>query len=393
MLIVNYFLEKINVLFSHIMPILKYLILNFLILIFSGNFVGSQEVDNEDPIEIKNIIGCILPLSGENALLGERVMRGVEIAVSTSDHGDDYELFVKNIGNNKLDVINSYKELVVNSRPSFILGPVRTQAVQIVSNLVTKHRVPTITFPVFRDSSESSPYLVKFYYPIDDQIKYLADYSIKTLKLKRFAVIYPKTKLGDRFKDKFVEYSKRQGARIVHVGAYNTDLSDIDVEISWIKSFKPDAILIPDYPSRSAKIIKKILSDKTYLNVLFMGPNTWNSNAFAKLAGDDIDGLLHKAIFTDYLLIGSTKWNEFYINYKKTFNDEPGLFEYQVYEIVKKLISLSQNVGKKKYKLITNLMNLKGKGEFNVSKTKYGLEIYPKPHLISLEDRKLIKLQ
>ena len=366
-------------------------------LFFNSITLYSQEINRDNKIEdeiiSKSTIGCILPLSGENLILGEKALRGVESAMSLTELGSTYEIFVKDINNNELNILNSYTDLVVNNNPSFVIGPIRSNAVKTVSKVVTKHKMPTITFPVYRDSSESSPYLVKFYYPIDDQVTYLADYSIKTLKLRNFAILYPKTKLGKRFKEKFVNYSQRLGARIVHTGSYDLDISDIDVEISWIKSFKPDAILIPDYPSRSAKIIKKILSDKNYLNVLFLGPNSWNSKAFAESAGEEIDGLLHKAIFTDFLLIGSDDWKDFYNYYTDKFNNTPTLYEYQIYQATKMFLSESKKTKNKRYKLITNIMNQRGKGRYIVRKSKYGLEVYPKPFLISLEDKKLVKLQ
>ena len=75
-------------------------------------------------------------------------------------------------------------------------------------------------------------------------------------------------------------------------------------------------------------------------DVLFIGPSTWNSPVFLKLVGDEIDGFVYRAVFTDNLFFGDGDWEEFSTIYSGEYQDGPGVLEYQVYRAVLLLTSL-----------------------------------------------------
>ena len=350
----------------------------------------SQEVENEpveDLVIFNKTFGSMLPLTGPYSVLGERAAKGISSAIQLSEKGLLYQMFLRDVGEYDKNVLNIYSTLVSESNVSFVLGPLTSGSAKQISTLIDRYKVPTITFPVFRDSVKSSSNIIKFYYPIEDQVKYLADYTVDSLKLKKFAVLYPKTKFGLQFKDKFIDYAKTKGARFLHVSSYSQDLTGIEVELDWIKPFNPEVIVIADSPSRAASIISLLTRDKTFTNVLFLGPNTWNTKYFSDLLEKEVDGLIHKAIFTDYLNTESTEWKTFSDFYASSFNEEPGLFEYQIYKVTKLMFSLDNN-GDEKTRLFEKIASLDNSGDFRVKKTKTGLEIYPKPLLFSLEGEK-----
>ncbi len=350
----------------------------------------AQEIETgpvEDVVVFNKTFGSMLPLTGPYSVLGERAAKGIASAVQLSEKGLLYQMFLRDVGEFDKNVLNIYSSLVSESNVSFVLGPLTSGSAKQISTLIDRYKVPTITFPVFGDSVKSSANIIKFYYPIEDQVEYLADYTINSLKLKKFAVLYPKTKFGTRFKDKFIDYAKTKGGKFLHVSSYSQDLTGIEVELDWIKPFSPEVIVIADNPSRAASIISLLTKDKTFTNVLFVGPNTWNTKYFSDLLEKEVDGLIHKAIFTDYLNTESSEWKTFSDFYTSTFNDKPGLFEYQIYKVTKLLFALDNN-GDEKTRLFDKIANLNTSKDFRVKKTKTGLEIYPKPLLLSLEGEK-----
>lgn len=355
----------------------------------------SQDVVNEpaeDVVIFNKTFGSMLPLSGPYSVLGERAAKGISSAIQLSEKGILYQMFLRDVGEYNTNVLNIYSSLVSESNVSFVLGPLTTDSAKKISTLIDRYKVPTVTFPVFGDSVKSSSNIIKFYYPIEDQVEYLVNYTIDSLKVKKFAVLYPKTKFGTRFKDKFIDYAKTKGGKFLHVSSYSQDLTGIEVELDWIKPFKPEAIVIADNPSRAASIISLLTKDKNFTNVLFIGPNTWNTKYFADLLENEVDGLIHKAIFTDYLNTESNEWKVFSDFYLSTFNDKPGLFEYQIYKVTKLLFSLDNN-NDVKTGLFDKISNLDSSGDFRVKKTATGLEIYPKPLLLSLEGNRFIVLK
>lgn len=358
--------------------------------------VYSQQAENKEkkePVFIFNkSFGSILPLTGPYSLLGENAARGISTAMKFSESGSLYEMYLRDVGENDPNVSNVYSSLVSKNDLSFILGPMTTDSAKMISPLVDRYKVPTVTFPVFRDSVSGSENIIKFYYPVEDQVESLVNYLMNDLKLNKFAVLYPKTKFGIKFKDKFIEDAKAKGGKFLHVSTYSQDLTGIEVEIDWIKPFKPEAIVIPDNPSRSASIISLFAKDENFVNVLFVGPNTWNTKYFSDLLGNEVDGLIHKAIFTDFLNTESIEWKIFSEYYKATFKDNPGIFEFQVYEVTKLLFSLDNN-GDKTTSLFNKILNLESTSDYKVKQTKTGLEIYPKPFILSLEGDKFVVLK
>lgn len=351
----------------------------------SGLLAEESEINSpQNTLVFNKSFATLLPLTGSYSVLGERASRGVATAIQLTEKGPLYQMYVRDVSEFEPDILKIYTELVTRNNLSFVLGPLTSQSTNEVSKVVDKYNVPTITFPVFEDTTEDNSTLIKFQYPIEDQIETLVDFTVDNLKITKFAVLYPKTKFGMRFKERFIEYAKLKGGKFLHVSSYSQDLSGIDVELKWIKPFDPEAIVIADNPSRAAGIITKLAEDQTYQNVLFIGPNTWNTSYFSDLLDKEVDGLIHKAVFTDYLNTESREWKEFESVYKSVFEDSPGLFEYQVYKVTRLLFNLDNN-GDNSKSLFEKIKDLEASGGYRVKKTKTGLVFYPKPYILSLE--------
>ena len=128
-------------------------------------------------------------------------------------------------------------------------------------------------------------------------------------------------------------------------------------------------------------------------DVLFIGPSTWNSPVFLKLVGDEIDGFVYRAIFTDNVFFGDGDWKEFQVLYKSEYKDGPGVLEYQVYRAVLLMTSLeAQNMGGTE-SLMKALSELQNDDSFDVKEEKSGsLRISPRYRILSVSDGKLIDI-
>lgn len=311
---------------------MKIKFLFFLLILVSYPHAGSSETVEKNFQLRKNYrsFGSILPITGKYSQLGERSLRGIRTAIQHTGQFGQYHVFVKDSKSTIEGASAAYKQLTSEISPLFVIGPVPSNHLKLIEETTSFINQPIVIFPVFEFSPRNRN-IVSFYLPIDNQVKTLVDFSLRDLNLKKFAVLYPDTGVGKLFSKQFSNYLNINGGKIVYSGSYNPDLSDLDTHIKWIESYKIDAIFIPDSAKNSTFVIKNIISDDDITNVIFLGPNTWNSEIFFNLSKNDFDGVIHKIIFTDFIDKGSEDWINFSNLYKTLFNEEPGSYEYQVY--------------------------------------------------------------
>jgi len=360
----------------------RFLIILF-ISVFSSNTIlsFSQEIVVEDHENVNQPVfigtfGCILPLTGKYAKLGEMALKGVRTAVDNASNYGEYKILVKDSMSTKEGAFNAYNQIVSEANPLFIVGPLPSKHILDIETKSTTTNVPVVIFPVF-GRTNSRRNIHSYYLPINSQIKTLADYSLRDLKLKNFAILSPDTAVGSNISRSFKEYLNRKGGKIVYDGVYATDLNDIDIHVQWMQAYKLDAIFIPDGAENSSYVIKKIISDDDIANVIFLGPNTWNSNVFYDLSKDDFDGVLYKIIFTDFINTRSKDWINFSNLYYSLYNERPNTFQFQIYSAT--LYFLEKDLRKRVGEVI------------RLNSNDFSLE--PKPILFTIEKGDVVKLK
>ena len=341
----------------------------------------SQEASTEEPEppsrpEYYGSFGCILPLTGEYAKLGEMALKGVRTAVENMRNYGEYEIVLRDSMSTKEGAYIAFNEIVSSSNPIFIVGPLPSNHIEDIETSGSSMNVPIVIFPVLgRVNSRKNIY--NYYLPLNKQTKTLADYSLKELNLKNFAILSPDTALGSNISRTFKEYLRRKGGKVVYDGVYATDLHDIDIHIQWMQAYKLDAIFIPDGAENSSYVIKKIISDDDIANVIFLGPNTWNSSIFYELSKNDFDGILYKIVFTDFIDTRGEDWIKFSNLYYSLYNERPNTFQFQVYSA--SLFFLEKDIRKRLGEVVKLTSN-----EFSIN---------PKPLIFTIEDGDVVRLK
>lgn len=360
---------------------LKLILIIFLIQVTMLNTGYPQEIVTEGTEtttapEYYGTFGCILPLTGDFSKLGEMALKGVSAAVENVRVYGEYKILIKDSMSTKEGAYIAYNQILSESNPIFIVGPLPSKHIVDIENMSSSLNVPEVIFPVF-DRANSKRNIHSYYLPISSQIMTLADYSLKDLKLKNFAILSPDSPAGLNISLSFKDYLKRNGGKIVYEGEYATDLNDVDVQVEWMQSYKMDAIFIPDGAENSSYVIKKIIADDDITNVIFLGLNTWNSNIFYDLSKDDFDGVLYKIIFSDFINTKSEDWIKFSNLYYSLYNERPNTFHFQIYTAT--LYFLEKDLKKRS-------------GE-PVKFTSKAISLEPNPMIFTIENGSVIKLQ
>lgn len=379
------------------MKILRKLFLVFIFTFLTGSVLapGVSAIEN-GPQESEpggKTFGCLLPLSGKYKLVGEKALRGVLAAAEAMAAGNRYRIVVKDIGDSEATLKRALGSLMEIEDLSFIVGPIPSKFISAVSPSVNTKKIPTVVFPISEGESAGGPYIIKFYYPLEEQARVLAAYAVKELGVDSFAVLYPDTSLGVGMKDEFVKSLRAKGGNIVYEGSYDSEKRDIEDEVKWIASSRPEGVFIADGAGASAQIIVQLKKTGGLSDVLFLGPSTWNGSLFLDLVGSYIDGFVYRAVFTDFFFYGSPEWIAFSKRHENQFDSTPSSLEYQTYLSVRLLLSAVDKDDVSGAGLIDKLLSLQNDGGYLVKKEKSGsLQISPRYLILSLAKGELSEI-
>lgn len=336
--------------------------------------------------------GCLLPLTGKYRVLGEKALKGVLAAADSGHPGIQYRVVVKDIGDSEKRLAVSLDELLNTPGLAFIVGPVPSKFIHAVSPRVNQKRVPALVFPVSENEASGGPYIIKYYYPLEEQVRVLSGYAARSLGIRRFAILYPRTALGARMKELFASDVAESGGKLVYEGSYDPGSRDISGELGWISSAAPEAVFIPDGAASSAELILRLKREGKLRDVLFLGPSTWNGPLFMDLIGREIDGFVYRAVFTDVFYYGDGDWNEYSSLSEGKFNEKPDIFGYQVYRALKLILSLNPESGGGTV-ITDGLDSLRNNPYFDIEKDRGGsYRVSPRYRILSVSDGELIDI-
>jgi ABC-type branched-subunit amino acid transport system substrate-binding protein len=369
-------------------------------LIFLNLFYPNSAPSAQEPISLypsrklsTNLIGCLLPLSGEYELVGRKALRGILAATDTLNEQIGYHVIVKDSGGSIEETRKALEEMVREDEVSLVVGPIPSGLIDEVNSTIKSLQIPTLVFPVSKRGIPDNAYLIKFSYNIEEQARVLARYAVEVIGIKTFGVLNPRNQLGEQFKETFVGSVKALGGDLTYAGSYDLKLGNIWTEIEWVNSIHPQAIFIPDGATRSAEVVKMLKQRLTLGNVLFLGPSTWNSSSFLRAIGNEIDGVVFKVLFTDFFFPGNDGWADFSNRFDHAFGERPDSpLEYQVYEAVKLTLEALKDPIEGREDIMERLLARVDNQRFEITKSMNGgLEITPRPLLLTIQDGNIIE--
>ena len=334
-------------------------------------------------------LGCLLPLSGPYQKIGFQALRGIELALdrfSTQTSGPQMNIIVKDSGGNPEQTLIAMQELI-NEQVAAIVGPIITAEIAATESQANK--IPIMTLTQKDNITSIGDYVFRNFITPQMQVRNIVDYSISTLGVDRFAILYPDETYGITFMNLFWDELIANGGKIVGVESYNpqhTDFADpikklvglyyeipedlketAKLELSETGDSSDqnqmlnsrntdednsqkdadedepeaivdfDAVFIPDYPKTAGLIIPQ-LAFYDVKGVYLLGTNLWHSEALIKMAPQYVQG----AIMPDGFFAGSAApvVQDFVSVFEETYQEKPGFIEAIVYDSAMILFSV-----------------------------------------------------
>lgn len=340
-----------------------------------------NQIDARNKVDPR-AIGVILPLSGPNANIGYKALRGIQLGLGL--YGDNkstgFKLAVVDSEGNVDGARRGVERLIQEDNVVAIIGGLLSKTAAVEAARAQEFGVPTIMLSQKAGLTQAGEAIFRNALTSQMQVQALVDVAMKSLGMKNFAIMYPNDAYGTEYANLFWDEVKARGGNITaaqtyvpteadfrsHVmkltGSYYLDDRAEELRIRQkdlaeknpkrsarnsgpsIEDILPpivdfDALFIPD-ESRAVGQIAPALAYNNVKGVRLLGTNIWNSPRFLQRG----QRFVENAIFVDSILTSDPTFTNspFYSNFKTAFNDDPGLTEVQAYDsalILRQLIA------------------------------------------------------
>ena len=354
-------------------------------------------------------IGVVLPLTGKLALTGQRVLQGIQLAVNQLPFQFREKLGLEVRDSGELPIKGVITELAGLPNVVGIIGPLLSDEVKIAGEVARQYQIPIFSPTASTQGLvDMNPYTFRNALTREIQAKFLAEYSINTLHLRRFAVLHPFEPFGLELKDIFINEVEALGGEVVTVSGYERSQNDFKNQIlqlggveddelikiareillnnGQMKDFSDtsllsrpivdmghwsennveklkvslelsyDAIFIPGVYDKVGLIIPQ-LAFYNVTNVTLLGANGWNSPELVKMGGKHLETVY----FVDgyYPDSHQSEVRQFVQEFKTNFGEEPVYLSAQAFDAANIFIKIIRAGADNRIKMWKNLKIVK----------------------------------
>lgn len=277
--------------------------------------------------DIKVVIGIAGPLTGSFANWGKDAANGAQLAVNDANaqnitwNGKKVS-FVLMSEDDQADpkTATQVADRFVDKKVAAVIGHLTTGATMPASKTYHDNNIPEVAFSVTGPQYTQQGYKNAFRVIANDhqQGQALADYAVKKLGVKNFAVVTDKTAYGDGLSGDFAKAAAADGAKNLGTQYTTNSATEFGAIVTAMKAVKPELIFFGGMDAQGAPLVREIR--RQGLTAKFMGADGIQTGEFAKLAKEDAIGVLASSAGASRdAMPGYQKFEE---AYKKAYNQD-----------------------------------------------------------------------
>lgn len=318
-----------------------------------------QDKSKNDPI----LIGVVAPLSGDNALYGEILKNGFDLAFSKEPK---YKLKYEDSKFTKTGSISAINKLISIDNVKVILGEVTSGNTITIAPIAEKNKVILFATIASADTLRySGDYIFRNMPGNKIQGITAANFLFNVLKIKSVAVFGQNSEYGNNITQSFKHQFVKLGGLILFDDSYLEGNKDFRTSLLKIKQSGAKALYIPGNENEPAIILRQ--SKQLNLTIPIIGGDGSSTDNLIKMAGSSSEGFYCTNVLVD-------KKTQFFITYRNAyylkFRKEPGAYDAYAYEgakiILEAMKSCGNDANKIKEYLYTHMFNsMTGKLKFD----------------------------
>ncbi|MBN1470260.1 MAG: penicillin-binding protein activator [Syntrophaceae bacterium] len=263
----------------------------------------------------RNTIGCVLPLSGKHAALGQKALDAIMLSagIMNRKNNDVWGIIVED----SQGLPDKTKQAVANlanikNVMAIIAVDTKENALETATE-ANKWKIPIILITSKEGVTSAGEFVFQHFLTHSQEIKTLVEYALNHLNCAIFSVLYPQDEYGEEMLKIFSKEVKLIGGKVDKAISYSINQVDFAGEISKLTGIvvrypsltsqndkrdvvpvEFEALFIPDSSLR----VKMLTSQLDFYNVkgfVFLGTSLWNDPHLLKNVSENLD----KAFFVD----------------------------------------------------------------------------------------------
>lgn len=283
-------------------------------------------------------IGSTLDLTGPNAVYGEQVKQGLDLAIdeinkSGGIEGKQIEIkYLDSKSDAKTAVTNAQQLISVNGS-KILIGEISSSATQAMIPVAEQNNAflfaPASSSPKLTNISKS----FARNWPSDvAEAGSAAQFAKTNFAANTVAIIYVNSDYGLGLKDKFTQVFESAGGKVVTAEPYAVDATDFKTVLLKVKAVNPNCIYLAGNPKEMGVCIKQLrennLTSKIISNTGFL------QNDCLSLAGSSANGVIVPT--PEYNPSDSTKQSifNFYKKFKAKYKTDPTMVNANAYDAI-----------------------------------------------------------
>jgi ABC-type branched-subunit amino acid transport system substrate-binding protein len=308
-------------------------------------------------------LGVLIPQSGPASFFGDRVLKGIQLAVhayNTQDPENRVELLVRDTEGAPDKAAAGLAELADKGVVA-VIGPLLTKEVEALAPSLAKLRMPLFTPTASGPGlTDLSPWIFRNALTNATQARAAAEYALRQ-HFKRFAIFHPDDAYGRDLVRLFTKDLEKKTEILAVIpyppevndfGPYIRRLIEIDLRSQRIpipdddqerkklfQSYAPsfDALYLPGYADKVGLLIPQL----AFYNITgraLIGSNNWHSPDLIERAGHHAEG----AVFVDgfYPESNDPEVKSAIDAYRSAYQEEPDILAAQAHDAAAMVLSL-----------------------------------------------------
>ncbi|WP_454690597.1 ABC transporter substrate-binding protein [Achromobacter aloeverae] len=213
-------------------------------------------------------IGLITALSGQSALAGEAITRGMQVAIDEINAqggllgGRKLELVRRDDEANPAKGVTAARELIYKEKAAVIFGGLDTPVSMAIVPLMNQAKVPFMGpwaagTPIIRNGA--NPNYVFRVSAVDEQVDAgMVDYAQKTFKSARFGLIMVNNPWGESNQKGIVAALAAKGMKPAGSEKFDDTAVDVVPQLTRLKEAGADTLLLVGNVGPSAQVVKSL---------------------------------------------------------------------------------------------------------------------------------------
>lgn len=241
------------------------------------------------------VIGEYGSLTGGTATFGISTDEGIRLALEDINAkggvlGRQVKVVVEDDQSKPEEAVTAVQKLITQDRVVAVIGEVASSRSLAAAPICQRNRIPMIS-PASTNPkvTKVGDYVFRACFIDPFQGAAMANFAMRDLKLKRFAILYDvKNDYSTGLREFFTNTIKAAGGEIVADESYGEGDIDFKAQLTKIKNANAEAIYVPGYYTEVGLIARQ--TKELGIALPLMGGDGWDSDKTFEIGGDAVNG-------------------------------------------------------------------------------------------------------